>query len=65
MLLKTIKIKLPCKEGGANNNVATRTPDYILEERRNPVVKSNLKSIKDYGKEFDITRLLFTRIQER
>lgn len=62
MLLKTVKIKLPCKEGTATNNIATRVPIGIIKERRNPVVKSNLKSIKDYGKEFDITRLLFTRI---
>lgn len=53
MLLKTVKITLPLKEG---------LPHKESKERRYPIVKSNLKSIKDYGKAFDIGRLLFTRI---
>jgi len=57
MLLKTVKITLPLKEG-----LPHKESIGVIKERRYPIVKSNLKSIKDYGKAFDIGRLLFTRI---
>lgn len=67
MNLKIAKITLPLKGDALKHKFITnnRVPDGIIVERRNPIVKSNLKAIKDYGKEFDIGRLLFTRIQQR
>ena len=57
MHIKISKITFPLKK-----DVPHKESVGVIKERRNPVVKSNLKSIKDYGKEFDITRLLFPRI---
>lgn len=62
MLLKNIKITLPVKEDSTNKKSADINTFGIIKERRYPTVKSDLKSIKDYGKTFDIGRLLFTRI---
>lgn len=62
MLFKNIKITLPVKGNTTNKKSADINTFGIIKERRYPTVKSNLKSIKDYGKAFDIGRLLFTRI---
>lgn len=57
MHIKISKITFPLKKDASHKESIG-----VIKELRHPVVKSNLKSIKDYGKEFDITRLLFPRI---
>ena len=57
MYIKISKITFPL-----NKDVPHKESIGVIKELRYPVVKSNLKSIKDYGKEFDISRLLFPRI---
>lgn len=65
MLFKNIKITFPLKKDGANKKSAVRKDFGIVEERRNPKVKSDLKSVNDYGRPFDIGRLVFKRIPQR
>lgn len=62
MLFKNIKISLPVKRDGLNKRSVVRKDFGIIIEKRNPKVKSDLKSIKDYGRPIDIGRLVFRRI---
>lgn len=65
MLFKNIKITFPLKKDGTDKKSVARKDFGIIKERRNPVVKSDLKSINDYGRPFDIGRLVFKRIPQR
>lgn len=65
MLLKNIKITFPLKEDGTDKKPIVRKDFSIVKERRNPVVKSDLKSVNDYGRPIDIGRLVFRRIPQR
>lgn len=65
MLFKNIKITFPLKEDGHDKKSVVRKNFGIVEERRNPKVKSDLKSINDYGKPIDVGRLVFRRIPQR
>lgn len=65
MLFKNIKITFPLKEDGTNKKFAVRKDFGIIKERRNPVVKSDLKPINDYGRPIDIGRFVFRRIPQR
>ena len=69
MLIKNSKITFPLKGDAPNKSLLDITkvkssPGVIIELRK-PRIKSNLKNIKDYGKPFDIGRLLFTGISKR
>lgn len=69
MLIKNSKITFPLKEDASNKSLLNITkvkssPGIIIESRK-PRIKSNLKNIKDYGKQFDIGRLLFTGISKK
>ena len=65
MLFKNIKITLPLKRDGLNKRSVVRKDFGIIVERRNPKVKSDFKSIKDYGRPIDIGRFVFKRIPQR
>ena len=65
MLFKNIKITLPLKKDGADKKPIVRKDFSIIKERRNPIVKSDLKSINDYGRPIDIGRFVFRRIPQR
>lgn len=61
MLIKS-KITFPVKKGVLNKVAVNKKSVGVLVEARKHIVKSDLKSIEDYGNPFDIQRLLFTRI---
>lgn len=65
MLFKNIKITLPLKRDGHDKRSVVRKDFGIVIEKRNPKVKSDLKSINDYGRPIDIGRLVFRRIPQR
>lgn len=65
MLFKNIKITFPLKEDGANKKLVTRKDFGVITERRNSVIKSDLKSLNDYGRPLDIGRFIFRRVPQR
>lgn len=65
MLFKNIKITFPLKKDGIDKKPIVRKDFGIVKERRNPIVKSDLKSINDYGRPIDVGRFVFRRIPQR
>lgn len=60
------KIHLPRKEGDGIKiaNCSNKSVNGVIKEPRHHKVNSDFKSINNYGKPYDIGRLLFTRIQK-